>query len=271
MQLETRTSPVPVGLFDSPLSDRHVLCLHLGEPVPVSYRAGSYERREVRLHGQFCVVPAQSTTRWIVSKPAVSLLLSLSPSLWHETAETMGAGRPDLAQAIHIRDAQIERIGWMMQAEDHDGYPGGRLFADSLGSALAIRLLSLQSPSKVSTTDRSRALPAWRLRRVIEYVEAHLDQDLTLIELANVAGFSVSHFKPLFKQAVGMPVHRFVLERRVERARLRLIEGKQSRTDIALEAGFTHPSHMARSMRRVLGLNPSQISRCQRTDVRSSE
>ena len=44
-----------------------------------------------------------------------------------------------------------------------------------------------------------RALPAWRLRRVIEYVEAHLDEDLTLAELAGVAGFSVSHFKPLFK------------------------------------------------------------------------
>jgi AraC family transcriptional regulator len=259
MLLETRTSPVPVGLFDSPLSDRHVLCLHLGDPVPVSYRAGRYERQTVRLHGQFCVVPAQSTTRWIVSRPAISLLLCLSPSLWRETAETMGAGRPDLAQAIHIRDAQIERIGWMMQAEDRDGYPGGRLFADSLGSALAIRLLALQSPAKV-VFERSRALPAWRLRRVIEYVEAHLDEDLTLVELANVAGFSVSHFKPLFKQAVGVPVHRFVLERRVERARLRLLEGKQSRTDIALEAGFTHPSHMARCMRRVLGLSPSQIA-----------
>jgi len=262
MLLATCTSPVPVGLFDSPISDRHVLCLHLGDPVPVSYRAGSYERRGVRLHGQFCVVPAYSTTRWIVSKPAVSLLLSLSPSLWQETTEEMGAGRAALAQSIHIRDAQIERIGWMMQAEDHDGYPGGRLFADSLGSALAVRLLALQSPARVSTTDRTRALPAWRLRRVIEYVEAHLDEELTLVELANVAGFSVSHFKPLFKQAVGVPVHRFVLERRVERARLRLMEGKQSRTDIALEAGFTHPSHMARSMRRVLGLSPSQIRSC---------
>ena len=48
-----------MGLFDSPVSDRHVLCLHVGEPVPVSYRAGRYERDGVRIHGQFCVVPAQ--------------------------------------------------------------------------------------------------------------------------------------------------------------------------------------------------------------------
>ena len=49
--------------------------------------------------------------------------------------------------------------------------------------------------------------------------KAHLGEELSLTELARVAGFSVSHFKPPFRHAVGMPVHRFVLERRVERAR----------------------------------------------------
>jgi AraC family transcriptional regulator len=249
-----------MGLFESPISDRHVLCLHVGEPVPVSHRAGRYERAGVRIHGQFCVVPAQSTTRWIVSRPARSLLLCLAPSFWRESTHAMGAGEPELAPWIHIRDPQIERIGWMMHAEDHEGYPGGRLFSDSLASALAARLLALQSPAKTSTSARSRALPAWRLRRVVEYIEEHLDEDLTLTELAGIAGFSVSHFKPLFRRAVGMPVHRFVLERRVERARVRLMEGKASRAEIASEAGFSHPSHMARSMRRVLGLSPSQVA-----------
>jgi AraC family transcriptional regulator len=260
--LDVLTSPVPSGLFNSPLDHRHVLCLHLGDPVPVSYRAGRYERQGVRIHGQFCVVPAQVTTRWIMSKPARSLLLRLTPSLMQETAQAMGVGSrgADLAPSIHIRDPQIERIGWMMQAEDHDAYPGGRLFADSLASALAARLLALQSRKEASTSSQGRALPAWRLRQVVEYIEAHLDEDLTLAELARVAGFSLSHFKPLFKQAAGMPAHRFVLERRVERARARLLEGGRSLAEIALEAGFAHPSHMARCMRRVLGLSPSQVA-----------
>ena len=94
---------------------------------------------------------------------------------------------------------------------------------------------------------------------MIEYVDAHLDQDLTLAELAAVAEFSPSHFKALFKQAVGVPVHRFVLERRIERARLRLLDGRHSITEIALETGFAHASHMARWMRRLLGSSPSQI------------
>src|SRR6185295_15248609 len=120
-------------------------CIHLGRPVPVSYRAGRQERQGRRIHGQFCVVPAGATTRWIVSQPARSLLLRLTPSLLRDAAEALGLGarEAELAPSIHIRDAQIERIGWMMQAEDQEGYPGGRLFADSLASALAARLLGL--------------------------------------------------------------------------------------------------------------------------------
>ena len=256
-RLDVLTSPVPQGRFDSPVDDRHVLCLHLGAPVPVSYRDGRVECGTTRLHGQFCVVPAGSSTRWTLSRPATSLLLRLAPTSLRESAEALGVGTCDLAPAIHIRDAQIERIGWMMQAEDHDAYPGGRLFADSLAAALAARLLSLQTRP---ATKPERALPAWRLRRVADYIEAHLDADLRLAELAEVAGFSPSHFKAMFKQATGMPVHRFVLERRVERARDRLLEGNASVTDVALETGFAHASHLARCMRRLLGTSPSRIA-----------
>lgn len=260
--LDVLTSPVPSGVFDSPVDGRHVLCLHVGEPVPVSYRTDGHDRQGVRLHGQFCVVPAGASTRWVVSRPARSLLLRLAPSLLPETADAMGLGSRagDLAPSIHVRDPQIERIGWMMQAEDHDAYPGGRLFADSLASALAARLLALQTRKAVAAGKPGRALPRWRLRHVIEYIEAHLDEALSLAELAAVAGFSLSHFKPLFKQAVGVPVHRFVLERRVERARTLLLEGKKNMSEIALETGFSHPSHMARCMRRVLGLSPAQVA-----------
>jgi AraC family transcriptional regulator len=252
--LDVLTSPVPAGRFDSPRDHRHVLCLHVGDPVPVTYRAGRAERSGVRLHGQFCVVPADSSTRWQLSRPARSLLLRLEPSLWAEVA-----GLPALAPSIHVRDAQVERIGWMMQAEDRDDYPGGRLFADSLAAALAARLLALQG-SKGRAALRG-ALPAWRLRRVVEYIEAHLDEELALAELARVAGYSLSHFKTLFTRAVGVPVHRFVLERRVERARVLLEEGRHGLSEVAFSAGFAHASHMARCVRRVLGVTPSQLAK----------
>ena len=91
------------------------------------------------------------------------------------------------------------------------------------------------------------------MRQVIEYIEAHLDQDLSLAELAAVTGYSVSHFKPLFRAAAGVPAHRFVMQRRVERARLLLLQGGMNVTESALACGFAHPSHMARCLRREPG------------------
>lgn len=261
-RLDVLTVPVPQGLFDTPFDPRHVLCLHQGGPVLVSYREGRYERSGVRLQGQYCVSPANGSTRWIMSGPAISLLLRMTPDLLDDTAQAMGSGggRIELAPAAHLRDPQIERIGTMMQAEDRDHYPSGRLFVDALADALAARLLSLQQRRfAAAAAAPARALPAWRLRRVIDYIEAHLDADLTLAELAAVAGFSVSHFKPLFKRATGLPAHRFVLARRVERARERVLDGAAGLSEIALETGFADASHMARCMRRLIGLTPMQL------------
>ncbi|AXK72815.1 AraC family transcriptional regulator [Lysobacter sp. TY2-98] len=257
--LDVLISPVPSGRFDSPVDHRHVLCLHLGAPVPVTYRAGRVERCGTRLHGQFCVVPAGASTRWTLSDTATSLLLRLSPAVMRETAESSGASACDPAPAIHVRDAQIERIGWLMQAESDDGYPTGRLFADGLAWSLAARLRALQSRKATTSIEARRTLPAWRLQRVIDYVEANLDADLALEQLANVAGFAVSHFTPLFKNATGMTPHRFVMQRRVERARLMLRDGRATITEVAHATGFAHASHMARCLRQLCGVTPGQI------------
>jgi len=200
---------------------------------------------------------------------ADSLLIRLSPSLVNETAQTLRLKRSyaRLAPAIRMRDPHLEYIGWLLGAEQQAGYPYGRIFVDSLAAAIAARLLRRHSHDTTVAPAAKRQLPKWRLRAVYEYIEASLDRDLSLAELAAVAGFSVSHFKPLFRAAVGLPVHRYVVERRVERARRLLLRRDQSMSDIALEAGFTHPSHMARCFRRVLGINPADVARFRRYRV----
>jgi len=254
------TASAPAGQFDSPLDDHHIVDLHVGKPTQVTCRLDSRERPALQTHGSFCVVPAGVTGRWTMAQPLHALLIRIPPSLVRETAGAMGlaARSTELVPSLHVRDPQIERMGWMLQAERDDAHPSGRLFTDSLAVALAARLLGLQAGGAAA---RTPALPRWRLRNVLDYIEVHLDDDLTLAELATVAGFSLSHFKALFKQAIGQPVHRYVLERRVERARVLVLEGRRSMAEIAIEAGFAHQSHMARCMRRVLGLSPSQLAR----------
>jgi AraC family transcriptional regulator len=255
--LDVLTSPVPEGRFDSPLDSRPVLCLHRGAPVPVTWRAGRAERAGVRLHSQFCVVPAGSGTRWTLSAPATSLLLRLAPAMLSDAADALGRAAAGLAPSIHVRDPQIERIAALMEDEARAGHPGGSLFADSLASALAARLLVTQGLRP--RPEPTRALPGWRLRAVFDYIDAHLDTPLRLAELAAVAGFSLSHFKTMFRAATGTPVHRYVLERRTEHARHLLATTTRASTDIAAATGFAHPSHMARSLRRLHGCAPADL------------
>jgi len=201
--------------------------------------------------------------QWTMAAPADSLVLRLSPSLVKETAQTLRLkpATARIAPALRIRDPHLEYIGWRLDAERAAGYPYGRVFLDSLAVAIAGRLLQRTGHTAADPTVSRRQLPRWRLRTVCDYIRANLDRDLSLEELAHVAGFSVSHFKPLFRQAMGLPVHRYVVECRVERARQLLLERDQALCDIALEAGFCHQTHMARCLRRVLGISPADVLR----------
>src|SRR5690606_23922914 len=102
--------------------------------------------------------------------------------------------------------------------------------------------------------------------RVIDYIEANLGQRVTLASAASVAGLGVSHFKLLFKRTMGVPLHKYVVEKRVTRAVELIKESTMPMSEIAVAAGFAHQSHMAKSIREWLGVTPSMLARGHRTD-----
>ena len=156
-----------------------------------------------------------------------------------------------------MQDAQIQHLASALAADARAGSPGGLVYREALGLALAIHLVAKHR----APTATRRSLPAAKLARVKEYIEAHLTEDVSLHRLARVAGISASHLRALFKEAIGTPVHAYVIQRRVERARSLLRAGDLSAAQIAADAGFAHQSHMARCMRRVLGVTPTELAR----------
>ena len=94
---------------------------------------------------------------------------------------------------------------------------------------------------------------------MLSYIEDNLSQDLSLQTIADVSGLSASYFKTAFRTSVGHPVHQYVIQRRVERARSLLAEGQLPISQVALETGFAHQSHLAYHMRRLLGVTPKTI------------
>ncbi len=236
----------------------HRLMIHAGAPV----RGSCSYQRFVYTRGDVDILPAGLSDAWEPDETSTSLILQLSPLLLRRAAEDMGLNpdRAGLEPRHHFRDPQIEHIAWALDAERKAGYPSGLLYTDSLGMALSVHLLGrYTTPLRLP-----RGLSKPQLRRVTAYIDEHLDQNLSLALLAGVAGVSASHLKTLFKHSTGLPVHEYVIQRRVERAKALLLSGELPASQVALEAGFAHQSHMARCMRRVLGVTPTTLVRSSR-------
>lgn len=104
-------------------------------------------------------------------------------------------------------------------------------------------------------------LAAGTLRRISEYIEKKLSNPISLHDLASMAGLSDCHFARAFKQSVGMPPHRYLMHRRVEKATA-LIQGTdRPLAQIALEAGFCDQSHFSRLVARATGQTPRRLRR----------
>jgi AraC family transcriptional regulator len=165
----------------------------------------------------------------------------------------------EIRNRFQVRDQQIEHIAWALKAEMESGYPSGRIYVDGLATALAARLIRDHSSVAAAPISASGGMPGRKLKELLSFIEDNLSRNLGLRELAQVAGLSTSHLNVLFRQSVGMPVHQYVIRRRVERAATLLRDGDMSIGEVALEAGFSHQSHMASHMRRVLGISPKKL------------
>jgi AraC family transcriptional regulator len=97
------------------------------------------------------------------------------------------------------------------------------------------------------------ALPKWRLQRVQEYIDAHLDSALSLSDLASVVGLSRMHFAAQFRGATGYRPHEFFLSRRIEKAKAILSDTSAPIAEVALSVGFQAQSHFSTVFKRLTG------------------
>jgi AraC-like DNA-binding protein len=109
----------------------------------------------------------------------------------------------------------------------------------------------------------SGGLPPSALRRIREYIDSHLDQNIALESLAATADLSLYHFARTFKQSEGTTPHAFVLERRLAKAQELLTATDLPLSQIAFAVGFADQSHLARRFRQMIGMSPGQFRRLQ--------
>jgi AraC family transcriptional regulator len=100
-----------------------------------------------------------------------------------------------------------------------------------------------------------------RLRRVLAYIEDHLDQEISLAALARVACFSEFHFSGMFAAAMRLSPHRYVSQRRLERAMELIAQGGAPLSEIALRSCFSSQASFSRAFRRTTGMTPGEYRR----------
>jgi len=251
----------PPGLIEVPGQEYTRVSIHVGPPVEVScHRAGHYHCG-TSVRGDIHIIPADTPSAWDVRGKDTFLILSVSPSLLKRVAKELGDD-PDgieIRNRFQVRDTQLENIGWALKEEMECGYPSGQLYFDSLAAAVTTRLIRYHSSKSVDVKWPNKRLSDRRLRQVFAYIEDNLAENIALADLAAVVGLSVSHFNVLFREAVGLSPHQYLIRRRIERAKDLLGEGKLSISQIATESGFAHQSHLARHMRRMLGVAPKAL------------
>jgi len=218
------------------------------------------------------LLPPGVESRWRRSNTIDSTHYQLSPALIAKVVEE--AFDLDAAR-VHFRvryydQSSPELIDTLtaLRRELLTGEPGGRLCAEALANVLVVQLIrqrsngqGLNGPGMRELVRGSRgrlARPA--LRAVEAYIDAHLDQNFALADLAAVAHLSEFHFARQFKQATGLPPHQFVIHQRVERAKRLIAARRLSLAQVAVEVGFSDQSQLTRHFKRLVGVTPGRFT-----------
>lgn len=244
--------------------------VHGNGSVITRQRAGICDRT-VAERGTIWLSPAGLQEGFIdISDPVPEILhVYLPPSQFSPDSLGIDFDEPAIASLRYERgfqDPLLAEIAYALVAELRSETSAGGLLAETLAATLAARLVQNRVGSSVA-----RAIPRIapegldrrRLSRVLDYIEANLEGDLTVDRLAKVACLSRFHFARAFKAAVGRSPHRHVSARRLERAKAWLKRGDQSLVDIALTLQFSCQANFTRAFREATGQTPGQYRRAQ--------
>lgn len=235
--------------------------VYLGQPVRSARWSADGLREGTAVRGDVTVKVAGQPSGWRFDEDVDVLVMRFTPAFLGRVAEENGldADAIELRASLDRRDGAVEHIGLAMLAEMEAEGASGRVYGDSLATALATHLLRNHSTSPQAIPDQWGGLPRSALRSVTDFVNDNLSMDLGLSEIAGVANLSQYHFSRQFKRATGLSPHQYVIQRRVERARELLSNTDLSVGDVASAVGFAHQSHLARHVRRRFGVSPSSL------------
>jgi AraC family transcriptional regulator len=249
----------PKGEWTVPAVEEISLALALSD-YSASWRGLRGLQSEMGSNGSVTICEFNQSKRFEMRGTAKFAIVLLKTNVLEHVGLETGYIRPEL-QAQQVQDQTLRHLMEVLLREKHDGFLSGSLFVDGVATALASYLLRCYSVASPTERNFAGGMAPTTLRRCVEFLEAHLEGDLRLSDLAREAGVSTSHFLRIFRQSTGKTPYQFLLHRRVQRARLLMRDLRAPLTEVALATGFADQHHLARVFRRITGVTPSSYRR----------
>lgn len=235
----------------------HFLAAHLMRPCTVAARWSGRPLRGRSVPGNAMLMSAGQDSSWDCSNAMDELHFFLNPIVLLEVAEEAGLNSVTLLDGVGIVSPALQAIASQLLTELDTPELGTRLFADTLSRALALELIRHHSTSRALSLQRS-GMNARQLRAATDYIDSHIDEDLSLKSIAQAAAMSPFRFARGFHQAVGQSPRQYVILRRIERAKELLRGTERDLVEIAQLVGFSTQSHFTAMFRRRCGITPKR-------------
>jgi AraC family transcriptional regulator len=158
-------------------------------------------------------------------------------------------------------DRDIWETALKLKAQVENSCLGHRIYAEALGVVLAHELIRMNGGLSPAEPGIRGGLAGWQQKKVTEYIEEHIAEDISLSTLARLVQLSPFHFSRAFKQSFGLPPHRYHMSRRMERAKILLAKPTVSVTEIAFDVGFSEASSFTAAFRKLTGRTPTDYRR----------
>ena len=252
---------IPPGEAPEVVAKQHCIAIfsELAAPACVERSLDGCFRYDRVAQGDMVVVPANVGCRSRWTDPSGVIFWGIDSALFAQVAyEVVDPDRVELLPHFAKPDPLIYQMGLSLKAAlERDGL-ASRLYGETMTNALMVHLLQHYSAQRPSFREYG-GLPQHQLRQVTDYIQDHLDRDLSLQELAAIVSMSSHYFLQLFKQSTGITPHQFVIRCRVERAKELLLRGTVSIAEVARLVGFVDQSHLHRHFKRLLGITPKML------------
>lgn len=237
----------------------HVISVILGRSATLwQSRRGRIVRRTVR-SGDVIITPAGEPKRWQYVDDIVAVVLRLSRAYLDKLAAELDERHSEGAE---IKDVFSARDPFLQETAIHflkalePQSPVSRAQVDTLVRSLGVHLLARYAVERRISIPQFPTMPPRKLRRAVDYIEENLHGDLSVAHIAEQVTMSESHFSHVFRETVGLPPHRYIRDRRIERAKALLRECDMPLSEVAQRVGCSNASNFSMLFHRATGTTP---------------